>query len=155
MSEAPDLSALPLIPRDESGPVFKAPWEAQAFAMTVKLHAAGHFTWTEWATALSEEIKRAQAAGDADLGIAAGNKRGYLFVKGRNVAVVPEDEMVPSLVEWAEFITEHGVDAALERVDTDKAAREAERDRALLLEQQGDDVNASEQRVELMRRGRS
>ena len=68
MSEGPDPSALPLIPRDESGPVFRAPWEAQAFAMTVKLHAAGHFTWPEWAAALSEEIKRAQAAGDPDLG---------------------------------------------------------------------------------------
>ena len=54
-------------------------------------------------------------ARDADIGIAAGNKRGHLFVKGRNVAVVPEDEMVDALVEWAEFIDEHGVEAALER----------------------------------------
>ena len=54
-------------------------------------------------------------ARDADLGIAAGRKRGHLFVKGQNVAVVPEDEMVDALVEWAEFIDEHGVEAALER----------------------------------------
>ncbi|MFN5603248.1 MAG: flavodoxin-dependent (E)-4-hydroxy-3-methylbut-2-enyl-diphosphate synthase, partial [Actinomycetes bacterium] len=47
-------------------------------------------------------------ARDADIGIAAGNKRGHLFVKGRNVAVVPESEMVEALVEWAEFIHEHG-----------------------------------------------
>ena len=57
-------------------------------------------------------------AREADLGIAAGNKRGHLFVKGRNVAVVPEDEMVEALVEWAEFINEHGIDAAIARADT-------------------------------------
>jgi (E)-4-hydroxy-3-methylbut-2-enyl-diphosphate synthase len=91
-------------------------------------------------------------ARDADLGIAAGNKRGHLFVKGRNVAVVPEDEMVDALVDWAEYIHEHGVEAALARVDTEKAAREAARDRAALLASQGDDVNASEQKVELIHR---
>jgi len=80
-------------------------------------------------------------ARDADLGIAAGNKRGHLFVKGQNVAVVPEDEMVDQLVEWAEFINEHGVQAALDRVDLVKAAREAEKDRARLLEDQGADAN--------------
>jgi (E)-4-hydroxy-3-methylbut-2-enyl-diphosphate synthase len=89
-------------------------------------------------------------ARDADIGIAAGKRRGHLFVKGRNVAVVPEDEMVSTLVEWAEFIHEHGVDAAVARVDTEKAAREAEKDRAALLMEQGDDANASEQRVELI-----
>jgi (E)-4-hydroxy-3-methylbut-2-enyl-diphosphate synthase len=89
-------------------------------------------------------------ARDADLGIAAGRHRGHLFVKGVNVAVVPEDEMVGTLVEWAEFIAANGTDAALERVDTEKAAREAERDRAALLAEQGDDANASEQRVELI-----
>ncbi len=89
-------------------------------------------------------------ARDADLGIAAGRRRGHLFVKGQNVAVVPEDEMVQTLVEWAEFIAEHGTDAALARVDTEKAAREAEKDRAALLAEQGDDANASEQRVDLI-----
>ena len=89
-------------------------------------------------------------ARDADLGIAAGRQRGHLFVKGQNVAVVPEDEMVQTLVEWAEFIAEHGTDAALARVDTEKAAREAEKDRAALLVEQGDDANASEQRVDLI-----
>ncbi len=86
-------------------------------------------------------------ARDADLGIAAGNKRGHLFVKGQNVAVVPEDEMVGQLVEWAEFINEHGVDAALERVDLVKAAREAEKDRAKLLSEQGDDANQSGEKI--------
>jgi (E)-4-hydroxy-3-methylbut-2-enyl-diphosphate synthase len=89
-------------------------------------------------------------ARDADLGIAAGRQRGHLFVKGVNVAVVPEDEMVATLVEWAEFIAEHGTDAALARVDTEKARREAEKDRAALLAEQGDDANASEQRVDLI-----
>jgi (E)-4-hydroxy-3-methylbut-2-enyl-diphosphate synthase len=89
-------------------------------------------------------------ARDADIGIAAGNKRGHLFVKGRNVAVVPEDEMVSQLVEWAEFINEHGVDAAVARVDTKLAEREAAKDRAALLDEKGDDANASEQRVELI-----
>ncbi len=89
-------------------------------------------------------------ARDADLGIAAGNKRGHLFVKGQNVAVVPESEMVEQLVEWAEFINEHGVDAALARVDLVKAAREAEKDRAKLMNDQGDDANhVSEKIVEI------
>ena len=89
-------------------------------------------------------------ARDADIGIAAGNKRGHLFVKGQNVAVVPEDEMVATLVEWAELIHEQGVEAALARADTERAAREAARDRAMLLDAQGADANASEQRVELI-----
>ena len=57
------------IPRDEGGgPVFREPWQAQAFAMTLKLHQAGAFTWQEWAAYLAREIQRAQAAGDPDLG---------------------------------------------------------------------------------------
>ncbi len=86
-------------------------------------------------------------ARDADIGIAAGNKRGHLFIKGQNVAVVPEDEMVDQLVEWAEFINENGIDAALERADLDKARREAEKDRAKLLEEQGDDANAAGEKI--------
>ena len=61
-------AAMPGIPRDDGGPVFREPWEAQAFALAVALNQRGLFTWTEWAAALSEEIKRAQAAGDPDLG---------------------------------------------------------------------------------------
>ena len=86
-------------------------------------------------------------AREADLGIAAGNKRGHLFVKGRNVAVVPESEMVEALVEWAEFIHEHGAEAAIARVDTKIAEREAAKDRSMLLDAQGDDVNHSHDRV--------
>ena len=80
-------------------------------------------------------------AREADLGIAAGNKRGHLFVKGRNIAVVPEAEMVDALVEWAEFINEHGIEAAIAKADTAKAEREAARDRSALLDAKGDDAN--------------
>jgi nitrile hydratase accessory protein len=62
------MNAVRGIPRDRDGPVFREPWEAQAFAMAVTLQARGLFTWSEWATALGEEIKRAQAAGDPDTG---------------------------------------------------------------------------------------
>ena len=91
-------------------------------------------------------------ARDADIGIAAGNKRGHLFIKGQNVAVVPEDEMVEQLVEWAEFINEHGIDAALARADLKKAAREAEKDRAKLLEEQGDDTNNTNEKIVQIRK---
>ena len=60
--------AVPGIPRDDDGPVFREPWEAQAFAIAVALNARGLFTWSEWAAALAAEIARAQAAGDPDLG---------------------------------------------------------------------------------------
>ena len=60
--------AVPGIPRDASGPVFHAPWEAHAFAMTLALHEKGLFAWTEWSAMLGEEIKKAQAAGDSDTG---------------------------------------------------------------------------------------
>lgn len=55
-------------PGDEDGPVFDKAWQAQAFATTVMLHNRGVFTWSEWTTGLSQEIKSAQASGDPDLG---------------------------------------------------------------------------------------
>jgi nitrile hydratase accessory protein len=60
--------ALPGIPSDADGPVFREPWEAQAFAMALALHGRGLFSWNEWAAVLADEIKRAQAAGDPDSG---------------------------------------------------------------------------------------
>ena len=86
-------------------------------------------------------------AREADLGIAAGNKRGHLFVKGRNVAVVPESEMVEALVDWATFINEHGVEAAIARVDTALAEREAAKDRNALLQEKGADASQSGDRI--------
>ena len=91
-------------------------------------------------------------AREADLGIAAGNKRGHLFVKGRNVAVVPESDMVEALVEWAEFIHEHGAEAAIARADTARAEREAAKDRSQLLDEKGADANHSEERIVEIRR---
>jgi nitrile hydratase accessory protein len=55
---APDVRALPRLPRDTEGPVFAEPWQAEAFALTVKLHEAGAFTWPEWAETLSAELAR-------------------------------------------------------------------------------------------------
>ena len=62
---APDPLSLPLLPRDEAGPVFAEPWQAQAFALALELHAKGAFAWTEWANALSVRLK---AAGPTDDG---------------------------------------------------------------------------------------
>ena len=62
-------AALAPIPRgDDGGPVFAAPWEAQAFAMTLALYERGLFTWSEWAAALAREIKTAKQAADEDSG---------------------------------------------------------------------------------------
>lgn len=96
-------------------------------------------------------------ARDADIGIAAGNKRGHLFIKGINVAVVPEDEMVGQLVEWAEFIKDNGVEAAMDRAkeSAPAARRAAEEDRNRNLGEKGDDANEAEQVVELMQQRRS
>lgn len=68
MTSAVDLDSLPRIPRDAEGPVFRAPWEAQAFGMAVALHQRGCFTWKEWASYLAEEISAAKARGEADDG---------------------------------------------------------------------------------------
>ena len=106
---APDVPALP---RDEAGaPVFGAPWEAQAFAMAVRLHEAGHFTWSEWAERLAREIKRAQAAGDPDRGDTyyhhwLATLEGLVAEKG----LVGADELCRRKTEWeaAARATPHG-----------------------------------------------
>ena len=90
-------------------------------------------------------------AREADLGIAAGRKRGHLFIKGKIVRVVPEDEMVEALVAEAERLVAEGVEARLAAADAGAAA-EAEADRRELLDAKGADANASETRVELIRK---
>src|SRR4051812_13807080 len=65
---AEPLAAFPSLLRDESGPVFAEPWQAQAFALTVKLSEQGHFTWTEWAAALAHELRSAANPGEPDDG---------------------------------------------------------------------------------------
>ena len=62
------LEALPPLPRDDEGPVFAAPWQAQAFALAVRLSAEGHFTWKEWARALADELRAADERGEPDDG---------------------------------------------------------------------------------------
>ena len=66
--DSQNLAALPTLPRDEGGPVFAEPWQAQAFALAVKLSEQGHFTWKEWAAALAEELKAAAERGEPDDG---------------------------------------------------------------------------------------
>ena len=113
-----DLGALPALPRDDEGPVFNAPWEAQAFAMTLSLHAAGAFTWREWADALAAELSAAAAHGEPDDGshyyehwLAALEK--LVTKKG----VVPAQELQRRLDEWDAAVraTPHGKPVELMR----------------------------------------
>ena len=106
-----DLGALPALPRDDEGPVFNAPWEAQAFAMTVSLHAAGAFTWREWADALAAELSAAAAHGEPDDG--SHYYEHWLTALEMLVAkkgVVPEQELQRRLDEWDAAVraTPHG-----------------------------------------------
>ena len=95
-------------------------------------------------------------AREADLGIAAGRKRGHLFIKGKIIRVVPEDEMVDALVAEAEKLVAEGFEARLAAADSGAEA-EAEADRRALIDAKGDDANASETKVDLIRKkfGRS
>ena len=108
---SPDLATLPAIPRDDDGPVFRAPWEAQAFAMAVLLHERGVFTWPEWTARLADEIAAATARGEDDEGrryyrhwLAA--LEGLVAKKG----LVSDDELRVRHEAWAEAArtTPHG-----------------------------------------------
>ena len=90
-------------------------------------------------------------ARSADLGIAAGRKRGHLFIKGQIVRVVPEDEMVSALIDEAEKLVKEGAEARLAAADAG-AADAAEADRRALLDIQGEDANNSETKVDLIRK---
>ena len=91
----PDLAALPRLPRDAEGPVFAEPWQAQAFALTLKLHEGGAFTWPEWAQALSAEL----ATDPGDDGT---------LVTGRNLAAPAELSARKDAWEAAYLRTPHG-----------------------------------------------
>jgi nitrile hydratase accessory protein len=67
-ARAEELASLPRLPRDELGPVFAEPWEAQAFALAVKLSEQGYFTWKEWAGSLADELRAAADRGEPDDG---------------------------------------------------------------------------------------
>jgi (E)-4-hydroxy-3-methylbut-2-enyl-diphosphate synthase len=90
-------------------------------------------------------------ARSADLGIAAGRKRGHLFIQGQIVRVVPEEEMVAALIDEAEKLVKEGVEARLAVADSG-AVEAAEADRQALLDVQGADANNSEARVELIKK---
>jgi nitrile hydratase accessory protein len=114
----PDPSLLPGLPRDDEGPVFRAPWEAQAFAMAVKLHEHGHFAWKEFADRLAAEIAAARDRGEVDDG-----RRYYhywLAALERLVAdkrIIPGDELHRRRDEWEEAArtTPHGQPIVLRR----------------------------------------
>lgn len=90
-------------------------------------------------------------AREADLGIAAGRRRGHLFVKGQVIKVVPEADMVSALVEWAKKINDEGIERVLDQADAGAAA-EAEKDRRELLDDKGADANDSGQKIDLIRK---
>ncbi len=109
-------------PEADGQPVFAAPWEAQAFAMTVRLHQQGLFTWDEWAAALSVEITRAQQAGDPDLGETYYHH--WLAALERVVAdkgAAPESQQQRTRHAWRQAAarTPHGQPVELQPADFD------------------------------------
>jgi len=113
-----DIGALPALPRDEGGPVFKAPWEAQAFAMTLSLHTRGVFTWREWADTLAAELATAAARGEPDDGTRY--YQHWLAALEKLVAakqLVPDAELARRIDEWdaAARATPHGKPVELKR----------------------------------------
>ena len=110
-----DLTALPALPRDDEGPVFRAPWEAQAFGMTLALFERGLFTWKEWADRLSVEITAARERDD-------GSRYYELWLDALEKLVaekklVLDAELVKRRDEWAEAAatTPHGKPIELRR----------------------------------------
>jgi nitrile hydratase accessory protein len=117
-----DLDALPALPRNEEGPLFAEPWQAQAFAMAVRLREQGYFTWTEWCAAMNEQILAAQAAGDPDLGdtyyehwLAALEK----LVVEKGLTTTPELETRRDAWDRAHQATPHGEPVSLEAAARD------------------------------------
>ncbi len=110
---APALPGQPLpnLPRDGDGPVFAEPWQAQAFALTLNLHEAGHFTWSEWAQTLAAETEAARLRGDPDLGDTY--YQHWLAALERLVAekcLIGDDDLVACKAAWMQgyLHTPHG-----------------------------------------------
>jgi nitrile hydratase accessory protein len=111
------LASLPALPRDEGGPVFAEPWQAQAFALAVRLSAQGYFTWKEWAAALAGELKSAADRGNPDDG--SHYYEHWLAALERLAtakALSDPNEMLARKKAWAEAYrrTPHGKPVALE-----------------------------------------
>ena len=114
------LEANPGLPIDANGPVFREPWEAQAFAMALALHDKGLFEWSEWAVELGATIKAAQAAGDPDTGDTY--YRHWLATLERMIAkkaVTTTDDLVSHRNAWerAAARTPHGQPIELQKAD--------------------------------------
>lgn len=112
------LGVLPSLPRDEGGPVFAEPWQAQAFALAVRLSAQGYFTWKEWAGALAEELASAANRGEPDDG--SRYYEHWLAALERLVAakgLSDPDEMLVRKNAWADAYrhTPHGKPVVLKR----------------------------------------
>jgi len=113
-----DLPELPELPRDADGPVFAAPWEAQAFALSLALHERGVFTWREWADTLAAVIAEAAQRGEPDTG--HDYYRHWLAALERIVTakgVIAEPALARRRDEWAEAArrTPHGQPIELAR----------------------------------------
>lgn len=112
--------SVPDIPCEAEGPVFKEPWEAQAFAIAVALQERGHFTWSEWAALLGEEIRKAQAAGDPDTG--ATYYQHWLATLERIIALkglASGDALLRTKAAWSKAAerTPHGTPIELQEAD--------------------------------------
>ncbi|HUF44225.1 MAG TPA: nitrile hydratase accessory protein [Aestuariivirgaceae bacterium] len=119
----PDFAALPAALRDADGPIFREPWQAQAFALAVKLSEAGVFTWREWTDALAGEIA---AAGPADRGeryyehwLAALEK----LVDAKGLTFAAERQARRDAWEEAARATPHGEPIVLSRLSDSEAGR--------------------------------
>ena len=120
-----NLAALPRLPRDEGGPVFAEPWQAQAFALAVRLSAQGHFTWKEWAAALADELKAAPHRAEPDDG--SRYYHHWLAALERLVAakhLSDPDAMLARKEAWAEAYrrTPHGKPVELAKNSTETGA---------------------------------
>ena len=117
-----ELETLGGLPRDDGGPVFTEPWEAQAFALAVELNQQGLFTWKEWAAALADEIQRARQAGGLDLGDTY--YQHWTRALARMVAakgVVAPNELKDRAERWrrAYLATPHGQPVELSAAESD------------------------------------
>jgi nitrile hydratase accessory protein len=117
IAQSEKLAELPRLPRDEDGPVFAEPWQAQAFALAVRLSELGHFTWDEWAAVLAEELKADAARGESD----DGSRYYHCWLAALERLVIAKQLSDPTtLLErkeaWAEAYrhTPHGMPVELE-----------------------------------------